>query len=319
MHFLLADPYIRYFAADWAVKGMLKHDLRRLVPTSLLKKRYTIGCLVMDILARRYRKRNDSDQSIFDDHMKLYFAELREKVHIEYDGYGFRRGMGDISTLMNAVLPALRFFIALQWSGHPVQRHYLANGLNPLFAFQQRCPSHTALCPLAQKEHIGFDVDGRMLQLKDMTDTDVITIKEEREDIRSIHLEQWCTENLVKSKWKLAEHPSCKAGVCNSRRLEKRSLATLPWMLYINKAVPGHIPIIYDPEKLVFGPTVDNKYAVYKLIARDIFAYAHFSADIRIKGRLFANWSFEHKKDFIIPEGLQVDRNCSFMIWQRVE
>lgn len=317
LHFLLADPYMRYFAADWSLKSTLEHTTRRPVPASQLE-RYNQGYLLMDILALRYLKRDDVDQSRFDDIMKIYLSELREYVPVEYHGQGSRKGMGDIATLMAVALPALRFFIAMHWSGHPVQRHYLANGLNPLIHFYQRCPNQLAQCPLHQQELIGYDIAGSALEKKEMAlNTDAIVINFER-DVEAIDLREWCAEHFT-TKWQLAETTMCKDGVCRSRRLEKRSLATLPWMLYINKAVDGKIPVLYDPEKLIVGPTADDKYAAYKLIARDIFAYSHFSADIRIKGRLFANFSFEQKKEFIIPDGMYADRFCSFMVWQRIE
>lgn len=314
LHFLLADPFIRYFAANWKTKRELKDAGRFKVRGDFDNLRYRQGYLVMDILALRYKHKEGIMQSAFDDIMTVMYSELRDLFPL-----GKRDdGMNDISTLIVVALPALRFVLALHSSGHAVQRHFLANGTNPLFHYQQRCPSASPLCPLRQEEKTGFNVNGDPLARKNMAlETDVIVIKFEQ-PVESINLQEWLGQ-FVMSKWHIAEVPSCMVGVCESRRLEKRVLATLPWMLYINKAAEGRIPIIYDAEKLVVGPTADGKFAVYKLIARDRFGSAHFSADIRIKGRLFTNWSFQSKREFTIPDGSHADKLCSFMVWQRVE
>lgn len=314
LHFLLADPFIRYFAANWKTKRELKDDGRFRVRDNFASVRYKQGYLMMDILALRYKYRDGIMQDAFDDMMTAMFAELREM----FPNGAREDGMNDITTLITVALPALRFVLALHSSGNAVQRHFLANGTNPLFHFHQRCPNTSAVCPLRRQEQIGYNIAGVELEDKNMAlETDVIIIKIEQ-PVESINLQEWLGE-YVTPKWHMAEATSCMAGVCESRRLEKRVLATLPWMLYINKAVEGRIPIIYDSEKLVVGPTADNKFAVYRLIARDRFGSAHFSADIRIKGRLFTNWSFQSKREFTIPEGSHPDKLCSFMVWQRVE
>lgn len=340
-HILLADPYIRYFAADQGAKSSIAHYVRRSVPATIQKK-YDQGCLVMDILALRYGHRSGKDQTIFDDLMTVLFRDLRAMFPSEQ----VANGMGEVGALVSLLLPAVRCFIALHWSGHPLQRQFLANGSNPVIKHLQSCPNRSAVCPLAQKEHIGYNVDGHPLSRKDMTlDTDVVVIKLDGETA-SIDLQDSIMK-ILNTKWKLADAAVCKNGVCSYRRLEQRSMANLPWMMYVNTArtsaaagearrlqlarelgnfdmVPASSTVTvvrYNPEKMMLGPTADGQYAIYKLVARDSFVAAHFNADVRlsINDPSFCNWNFSRQTRFVVKDADVADLRCSFLVWQRVE
>ncbi len=148
--------------------------------------------------------------------------------------------------------------------------------------------------------------------------------------------------------WAVANGKECRAyngnRGCDQLHIVQKKLVTLPIMLHfltyrasqsnlmsaeqlrrmtpeqrarLLRNVQPPYELLYDPEKLVVGPTRDNHYATYQLACRVEYRGAHFVADVRMADGTFTQYNFHHQtRNQRIP---QKDTSCAYLVWRRVD
>ncbi len=148
--------------------------------------------------------------------------------------------------------------------------------------------------------------------------------------------------------WAVANGKECRAyngnRGCDQLHIVQKKLVTLPFMLHfltyranqsnlmsaeqlrrmtpeqrarLLRNVQPPYELLYDPEKLVVGPTRDNHYATYQLACRVEYRGAHFVADVRMADGTFTQYNFHHQtRNQRIP---QKDTSCAYLVWRRVD
>lgn len=130
LHALLSDPFVRYFVIDYGNKVNLAGSSDGAFPPPPLSgafslEEYSRGALYMRILYARYSLSSSLGQAAFDYQFDTLHAELRQSIRVVRL---VRPGaaplppqpidmMGDTAELVKVMLPCVRLFIALHWSG----------------------------------------------------------------------------------------------------------------------------------------------------------------------------------------------------------
>lgn len=334
LHALLSDPFLRYFVIDYGAKVNLAGSFESAFPSPLLSAAfsdvdYTCGALYMRILHARYSLADTLGQESFNYQFETLYADLRKSVRVsrpsaqglpppkENDDM-----MGIAADLLKIMLPRVRLFIALHWSGSAFQRQFLAYGSVPLVTTTLACPGTAATCALRGRETVGYGDYQTQLYDVDMIASPVVMSTEPKAGVLALedllHRMTDLSEIRFGGRWELWRL-MC-GGSCTGRRIVKRTLTTLPWMLYIEigRHALGQLALQYNPDILTLGPTADGQYATYKLVCRVSFAYAHYKADVRdpVDGT-FTNWNFASATPSRIP--FDGDTTCAVLVWQRME
>ena len=335
LHALLSDPFLRYFVIDYGAKVNLAGSFESAFPSpplsaALSAEDYTRGALYMRILHARYSLADTLGQESFNYQFDTLYADLRKSVDVSRPSAAGLPApkenddmMGVTAELLTVMLPCVRLFIALHWSGSAFQRQFLAYGCVPLATTTLSCTGKAASCVLRGRERVGYDEWQTQLDEVDMIASPVIITTEPRVGVQSLQtlLTQLSDASLVRfgGRWELWSIRICGPS-CHGRRIVKRTLTTLPWMLYIETARSqiGQMTLQYNPDSLTLGPTADGQYATYKLVCRVSFAYAHYKADVRdpVDGT-FTNWNFASATPSRIP--FDGDTTCAVLVWQRME
>jgi len=357
LHALLSDPFVRHFVIDYGTKINLVGgpDAAFAPPPphpSFSFREYTRGALYMQILYARYSLADALGQAAFDYQFDTFYAQLRQSVRVVRAPAVASplpvetvNMMGDTAELVQVMLPCVRLFIAFHWSGSAFQRQFLAYGCVPLVTRTVACPGRADQCDLNGLEAVSYgDFDTQLHQVNMFSSPFMLTVTREGgshslEDLLNVP----APTSTVRfgSRWQLFELPRC-AGIknCNSRRIIKYTLATLPWMLYIQtlRATAEQVsadPVAnaedeefahdavgyalrYNPSRLTVGPTADGQYATYELVCRVSFAYRHYKADVRDPvDRTFTNWNFASATPAHVPS--DGDTTSALLVWQRTE
>ena len=327
-HALLSDPFLRYFIVDYGHKVSLAGGSDAAFPSPPISdayklQEYTRGALYMAILYSRYSLASRLDQDAFDRQFDTLHAQLRQSARVVRPPPG-RDGavnmMGDAVELVRVMLPCLRFFIAVHWSGSAFQRQYLAYGCVPLVATTFSCRGNTATCSLEGMEPVYYGEFGTQLHEIDMVTSPCILIVKAEGGVRLLDdlLKEMDEKSPIRfgSRWELSAMKVC-GGLCKERQIMRATLTTLPWVLYIETDRPTSYTLQYNPDSLTVGPTSDGQYATYKLICRVSFMSMHYKADVRdpVHGT-FTNWNFADGTPTQIPFR---DTTSALLVWQRTE
>ncbi len=354
-HALLIDPYLRWFLEDYnlrfqmsGTKWIRQNEFDK-IQDALLHRRYKNGVQSMSYLAARLRndlpvsvfasdQQQKEAQDLFSKSMDPFLVEFRKHFH---DSENDKTNEGEISNLLVSMLPGMRLFIACNWSGNEFQRQLIGYGCKPLTVGVERCAGAVkGKCPFFGKDIEYFNDRGRLLvapddsvmpagfTLLDMTDENA------RRDIY-LHPGKYRLTDVLSDlpewngRWSVASAMPCE-GCKTEMRIVQQKLVTLPFMLCIhtprgNQADFQHnggssnkpYELLYNPEKLVVGPTRDSHYAIYKLVCRLEYEAHHFVADVRVQDGSFTRYSFDvQRPNQSIPEN---DTKCQYLVWRRVD
>ena len=334
-HALLSDPFIRYFVIDYGAKVQLAGPRAFTRPSSLPADReehYDAGALFMRVLSARYLLAGKLGQAAFDVQVERIYRDIRAR----FGEPGI--SMGDPGFLLATAMTGLRLFIALHWSGSSFQKQYLAYGCVPLVAVTHSCAGSAAGgCRLLGRDSISYLADELDAPLRDIDMTQapwMITVTRSG-GLHSLAdlLNRLTDASLVRfgDQWQLSDITVCGYAVesdelCAFHRIFKKTLTTLPWMLYVTTQRAdvsfgggAGYTLQYNPDSLTVGPTADGQFATYKLVCRVWFAHSHYKADVRDpRDGTFTEWNFETPS----PTDMSTMRNDTksrLLIWQRVE
>ncbi len=340
-HALLGDPYLRWFVEDYNVRKALSKtawicenpfgdDQKELAD------RYTDGVAAMAYLAARLRLYRpvewfaslEEGQADFDDSVEPLLAAFR--LEFRDNDAAAADNMGDPAMLLLRLLPALRLFVAYNWSGNEFQRQFLGYGCSAVSSSVQKCAGVDGLCPFFGKdiEYFNNGEDAAVLVTSDpsagtalLDMTDAGGAKQELflyEGDKMVLAEELSAMPYWNGRWSLMSGQACTG--CDQLRIVQKKLVTLPFVLYINIArTPTTNPaqLRYDPNELIIGPTRDNHYAIYQLVCRLEKIGAHYVADIRKRDGTFTRYDFSKQtSNQRIPE---VDTGCTYLVWRRVD
>ncbi len=256
------------------------------------------------------------------------------RTHFRDDDSMARDNMGDPAALLPRLIPALRLFVAYNWSGNEFQRQLIGYGCNVVSATVERCTGTNRVCPYFGKEIKYFNhgsnkavlvlAAGSVLPvgstLLDMTDEGASKQQLNMyEGDRMVLADELANMHIWSGRWHLMSGQKCTG--CDELRIVQQHLVTLPFMLYINTfrspALSKPAQLRYDPNELVIGPTQDGHYATYRLVCRLEKVGAHYVADVRMLDGTFTQYDFNMRiSNRKIPA---VDTGCAYLVWQRVD
>lgn len=322
MHLLMRDPYISYFVLDYTRRRETNQIAEK---TALPSREYTGGAILMRVLWMRYKMR-DAPALTYDNVIEPYYYELRN--HFDSPNWKQGDGMGELDQFLTfQALPSLRTFIAFYWSGSVFQQHYLAYGCGPLVKWTESCGGKTGLCPLKNSDCIMYNSEGCALKddpannLVALNLTSYSAVIMMNSSKRTYQLSDLLGALDFPGKWEPKHGGQCS---CGERRLVKKELVTLPWMLYINTSRPreshNDSVLLYDPDALTVGPTVDGQYATYRLVARAWYRPMHYEAMVRRgQGQAWKKFSQLQQPTEERYEGEQRDTSSTMLVWERKE
>lgn len=323
MHALLCNVFLRFFVIDFGLRnadrwpdadsmGLSDADDKRL---------YTFGAVTMRVLSVRWANRNLVRG--WNDVMRPLFLEFRKAMAIYYHkpvAYG-TRWQDSLEVIFDA-LHGVRIFIRHNWSGSLFQHQFYAYGIVPVMRYIDVCVN-----PVCLSYHKDL-ITPYSFQFGDMrTGFSAMRVSV---DFSGARLEQLVNSN-VDEKWKLddGKRPYRCSDCHEPEMIHSQRLVSLPWMLYIDVVRSSvqrdgelrlqEFELLYNPERMLIGPTADGQSAVYRLVARVRYHQpGHYVTDVRVRGGgEFRNWDFDRKKNLSSAD-LEKDTNARVHIWQRV-
>jgi hypothetical protein len=340
MHVLLRDPSIRFFVRCFSDKDPRSFPKSR-GGTAYQRQLYSLGFLCMSILECRLQS-GAMNAHVYESVMvELYTkfrndplvrgletgqplaqqADIDEKTEKSKTAF-VNDGAGDAAPAILLALDALRCFIAFNWQSNLFQQHFLAYGSFPIVERTEMC--FGSKC--ARGEERVFYGDNRCDSLSQLPMSAAaesaipLLVRAGAADLAGALMQRFDAVWRIKNK-------SCtqvnRGQVCGEPVIMKKQMCNLPWMLYVRiyrDPTLALVPLRYNPDELLLGPTADGQYATYRLLARVKYAHYHFTVDVRRGGgaaNKFINWNFDYRSEASVSD--EGDTTSMFMLWQRVE
>jgi hypothetical protein len=336
---LLRDPFVRYFVEDFTDRRLVSGDWMRRPPAGLDKDKNQLalfkrGHTFMEYLSARVL--NSRNATLTDGGFQSVLAPSLDRVRNELSGLQQGDQEGDPIERLDHVLPALRWVISLWWPGSHYQRVVLSYGCVPFAHIEERCTGLPAACPLEGHSTISREYEASSA-FEAPNPVWFLAVSAKVNDLG------WalCHSDrpAIGGQWRLNSLNRCTLG-CDGVRYQRPRLQTLPWMLYVGLHQVAHFyrrsggsarvsgvaadakpyPVCYDASCMTIGPTFDNKYGKYRLVARVISAAGHFNVDIRkVTSTDFRKFDFQHVSRSELQQEKNVDSDGCFLLWERFE